>query len=154
MTRWLDDCEQAAWRAFITACTMLSRNLEAELKVAHDLTLDDYAILSVLSESPDDRLRFGELADVLRVPRAHITYRFQRLARAGLVERMACEEDRRGAFAILTPAGRAAIEQAAPTHVEGVRRHLIDRLDRDQLVQLRDVMTTVLQADERAHVRW
>lgn len=141
--RWLSDAEQRTWRAYITATVMVLRLLDKELRDAHDISLDDYGILAMLSEAPDDRARFGELAAVLRVPKAHITYRFKRLAERGLVRRERCETDGRGAFAALTAAGRRKVEEAAPTHVDGVRRHLLDHLDPDALCGLGRAMTAV-----------
>lgn len=141
---WLDDDEQKAWRAFISAAVMITRALDKELRDAHDLTLDDYAILALVSEAPGQRLRLGELATVLRVPKAHVTYRVQRLRDLGLVDRVGCTDDARGAYCVLTDAGLEAIETAAPTHVHGVRRHLLDHLDPAQRDALGDAFVAVL----------
>lgn len=144
--RWLDDDEQQAWRAFITATVLITRALDKEMRDTHGLSLDDYGILAIVSEAPGERLRLGELAQVMRVPKAHITYRIQRLRDLGLVERVGCPDDARGAFATLTPEGRKAITSAAPTHVAGVRQHLIDHLSPDQLEVLAQAFGTVLDA--------
>lgn len=146
-TQWLSDEEQRHWRALITAISMLNRRLNADMLAAHDLSMDDYAILAMLSEAPEDRLRFGELADILRVPKAHITYRFRRLESQQLVHREACETDARGAFAVLTPEGRARIEAAAPSHVRSVRDLVLDHLTPEQLVGMGDAMRAIVDAD-------
>jgi hypothetical protein len=39
-------------------------------------------------------------------------------------------------MAVLTDAGRATLEAAAPVHVDGVRRHFVEHLTRTQLRQL------------------
>ena len=49
----------------------------------------------------------------------------------GLVARDACLSDGRGVEAVLTEQGRAALANAAPTHVAGVRRFLVDLVDDD-----------------------
>lgn len=144
--RWLDGEEQNAWRAFVTAAVLLQRAFERDLKEAHGLTMDDYAILAMLSEAPEHKLRFGELAAILRVPRTQVTYRTQRLREHGLVERVGCESDARGAYAVLTKAGRSCVRQAAPTHVASVRRHLLDHLTPEQLACLGAAMSAVLAA--------
>jgi DNA-binding MarR family transcriptional regulator len=64
------------------------------------------------------------------------------LVRDGLVERHACISDRRGMLAVLSPAGRAILREAAPTHVSGVRRYVFESLERRQVRQ----MTTNLKA--------
>lgn len=143
--RWLDDDEQKAWRAFVTAAVLITRSLDKELRDEHGLSLDDYAILAMVSESPAQRLRLGELAQVLRVPKAHVTYRVQRLRDLGLVDRVGCADDARGAYCELTPAGRKAIEAAAPTHVSGVRAHLLDHLSADQRDAIGAAFAAVLE---------
>ena len=50
----------------------------------------------------------------------------KRLERDGLVTRAACASDGRGVEAMLTERGRDVLEEAAHTHVEGVRSYLVD----------------------------
>ncbi len=145
--RWLTDDEQLHWRALVTAMSLLARRLNADMLAAHDLSMDDYAILAMLSEAPGDRLRFGELADILRVPKAHITYRFRRLEKQGVVTREACPTDARGAFAVLTPHGRARIEEAAPTHVASVRSRVLDHISPDQVQEVGKAMRAIVDAE-------
>ena len=58
------------------------------------------------------------------------------MERRGLVERVECAEDGRGAFIAVTPTGRTAIEQAAPGHVRAVRRLMFDALSKDEVGHL------------------
>jgi hypothetical protein len=67
-----------------------------------------------------------------------------RLEEAGWVRRESCPTDRRGSFARLTDEGFEALAAAAPGHVASVRAHLIDRLTREQIVQLRDISETIV----------
>lgn len=140
--RWLSPQEQCAWRSFITGSRRLYEQLDAELK-AHGLNHDDYGVLVALSESPDDRMRMSELADLSVESRSRLSHHIGRLEARGLVERQSCPEDRRGSFAVLTPEGRATIERIAPVHVEGVRRHLLDHLSPAELAVLGDVFGRV-----------
>ena len=55
------------------------------------------------------------------------------------MRRQSCPTDRRGAFAVLTDTGFARLEAAAPGHVEGVRRHLFDRLTPEQVATLGEI---------------
>ncbi len=127
--RWLDESEQLAWRRTIAGSILLVDRLDRDLRQHHDITLADYEILVHLSEAPDRRLRMSELAAAALVSRSRLTHRVNRLADRELVAREACPTDRRGTFAVLTDRGMALLEDAAPTHVEGVRTHLVDRLD-------------------------
>jgi len=44
------------------------------------------------------------------------------MQKRGRISREHCESDRRGAFVVLSAAGRQAIEQAAPAHADTVRQ--------------------------------
>ena len=66
------------------------------------------------------------------------------MERRGLVERAECAEDGRGAFVAVTPAGRAAIEQAAPGHARAVRRLMFDALSTDDVARLATALDKVL----------
>jgi DNA-binding MarR family transcriptional regulator len=141
--RWLTPLEQRAWRAFVAVSTLVTAELEAELEAAHGLSLGEYAVLVELSESPDQRLRMTELAGHLHLSPSGLTRRLDLLVREGLIVRESCPTDRRAVYAVLTPSGRARLEAAAPDHVAGVRRHLIDRLDDEQLVHLAEALERV-----------
>jgi DNA-binding MarR family transcriptional regulator len=128
MTRWLNDDEQRAWRAWIEASNLLNHRLSADLQRQHDITLADYEILVQLSEHPERRMRMSELADATLSSRSRLSHQVDRLVKRGFVERQECELDKRGSFAALTDHGWKAIVTAAPDHVTSVREHLVDVL--------------------------
>lgn len=142
-TRWLDDDEQAAWRAYIGATTRVRQRCDSDLLEATGLLPDDYAILVLLSESPDRRARMSDVAEHLATSPSRLTYRVDRLVTMGYVERASCPTDKRGSFAVLTDEGMEALEAAAPIHVASVRTHLLDHLTRDELVQLGSLLAKV-----------
>jgi DNA-binding MarR family transcriptional regulator len=72
----------------------------------------------------------------LQLSPSGLTRRLDGMVKAGWVERASSEQDRRVMFARLTPSGRAKMEAAAPTHVESVRRHVLDPLGPDGVEQL------------------
>ncbi|MFI7589055.1 MarR family winged helix-turn-helix transcriptional regulator [Spongisporangium articulatum] len=134
--RWLNDQEQLVWRSYLAATRLLGQALERELQRGADLPLGYYEILVRLSEAPGRSLRMSDLADVSESSRSRLSHAVSRLEERGWVRRRSCETDRRGAFAELTDAGFAALEAAAPTHLESVRAHLFDQLDETQVEQL------------------
>lgn len=144
MTRWLDDDEMAFWRAYTVAAGRLNAAIDADLRAESGFTLDDYEVLVHLSEAPDRRVRMSELAERVVQSRSRLTQRIDRMVTRGLVERQQCPEDRRGTFAVLTDDGMAALEAAAPGHVESVRRHLLDRLAPAQIRAGADLFGTLL----------
>ncbi len=142
-TPWLDDVEQHAWRSLLRAHARLIARLDAELQASQGMSVTDYGVLVELSEEEGGRMRMSELADRLLLSPSGLTRRLDGLVAAGLVERHRCPTDRRGAFAVLTPAGQARLQTAAPDHVEQVRRHFVDRLSRKQLEALADALDKV-----------
>ena len=133
------------WQAFLRASIRLMERLDAELE-GHGVSLADYEILVHLSGEPAGELRMTELASRTLVSRSGLTRRLDRLVDSGLVERRSCPTDRRGVFAVLTDAGRARLEAAAPTHVEGVRRHFISQLRGQDLHALADSLNAVVES--------
>ena len=61
-----------------------------------------------------------------------------------MVVREECEEDARGLMVRLTPAGRKAIQDAAPAHAEAVQRHFFDLLSTKEVDALSDMFDRVL----------
>jgi len=133
---WLTDEEQQAWRATVQLSQLLLRQLDRDLN-AHGLNSRDYEILVELSEAPEHRLRMTDLADATSQSRSRLSHQITRMEKRGLVRRDECEGDKRGTFAVLTSEGMAAIERTAPSHVENVRRHFVDRLTPHQLEEIR-----------------
>jgi DNA-binding MarR family transcriptional regulator len=135
--RWLTAEEQDAWRAFLATSKLLFRQLDRDLQ-PFGLSINDYEILVVLSESPDHRLRMTDLADATAQSRSRLSHQITRMEAAGLVRRDSCPGDKRGLFTVLTDAGLATIERVAPDHVDSVRRHFISLLTAEQLAALRE----------------
>lgn len=142
----LTEVERHCWGAFITVATAVTRRLDRELQRDHDLTLDDLGILAILAESDSHQERFGELAGRLRLPKANVTYRFQRLEERNLVERAPSPGDRRGAFAQLTPTGLALWEQANRDYLRFIRHHFLDPLDHSKVEALGTSLLAVVDA--------
>jgi DNA-binding MarR family transcriptional regulator len=145
-TRWLDETEMAAWRAFLSASHLLERRIEEQLKAAAGLTHPQYEILVRLADASDRRMRMTELARGVVVSKSALTYQITQLEKAGLVERTTCPSDDRGVLAVLTDAGLRCLERVAPGHLEVVRDYLIDRLTREELKAMISAMTTSEQA--------
>ena len=140
------DPKARAWARLFVASALASEHIEAALKAAGLPPLAWYDVLWVL-ESSDGRLRMHELAAKVVLSRYNLTRLADRLEDEGLIERVKSEDDRRGAYCVLSPAGRALrrrmwtvykaqIEACFSSHVtleearvmsaalEKVRRHL------------------------------
>ena len=128
MTRWLTKEQQVHWRAWLTASKGLTDQLSRELQEQHGLTITDYEILVCLSESENNSIRMSDLATKTLLSRSRLSHQVDRMESAGLIERKMCPDDRRGQLAVLTKVGSKTLEAAAPDHVTGVRKHLVDLL--------------------------
>jgi DNA-binding MarR family transcriptional regulator len=127
-TRWLDETQQQAWRAFLVLVNRGLPELERTLK-EHDLLAVHYSILVALSGATNDTMRLSDLADAANLSQSRLTHRLRRLTERGDVAIEADTEDRRGKHATLTPAGRRRLESVAPLHAEDVQRLVFDHLD-------------------------
>ena len=144
MSRWLTDDEQRAWRGLLQMTSQLNARMNRQLQDDYGVSLADYDVLVALSEAPEGRLRVFEIAGALAWEQSRVSHQIARMQRRGLVARQECPADARGAFAVLTDVGRAAIERAAPAHVETVRELVFDGLSRDQLAALTAITSRVL----------
>ena len=140
---WLDPLEMRAWRSLLSAHARLLARLDAELEESSGMSVADYGVLVHLSEADGGHLRMSELAEALLLSPSGLTRRLDGLVAAGFVERAKCPTDRRGAYAVLTEAGRRRLDEVAPSHVAQVRRNFIDRLDRRQLEALSEALGVI-----------
>jgi DNA-binding MarR family transcriptional regulator len=143
-TRWLEPEEDRAWRAWLAMTERLRSQISRDLLMDSGLSDADYMVLVHISESEDHRIRLTDLAARLDWSKSRLSHQLDRMQSRGLVRREDCPSDARGTFAVLGPCGEAEIKQAAPKHVDSVRRHLIDVLDADQVRQLADIAERIV----------
>ncbi len=142
---WLSPEEQHAWRSFIRLHQKLSATLVRDLQAHSKLSGADFEILVALTDIPDGRLRFQELARTVDWEQSRLSHQVTRMIKRGLVAREECAEDGRGVFVVLTPAGREVIDAAAPKHVATVRRLVIDAISPDELATLGQISNHILE---------
>ncbi|MFF5563309.1 MarR family winged helix-turn-helix transcriptional regulator [Streptomyces sp. NPDC012623] len=147
--RWLKPDEKAAWDSFIRMQEMLIGRLSRYIQAESGLSASDFVVLVNLTERGGGRMRFLELAKLLEWEKSRASHQITRMAKRGLVAKEDCPDDGRGAFVVATPAGYEAIEQAAPPHVEHVRRLFVDALTPHQLSTLGDLSQRVLKHMEK-----
>jgi DNA-binding MarR family transcriptional regulator len=143
-TRWLSASEQKAWRAYLEATTLLFDALDRQLQRDAGIPHAYYEILVRLSETECRSMRMSELADATRSSRSRLSHAVARLEERGWLKRVDCATDKRGQVAVLTDASYAALADAAPGHVEAVRKHMIDQLSAEQISQLEQIGASIL----------
>jgi DNA-binding MarR family transcriptional regulator len=143
----LDATELRAWRGLLKAHTSLVKRLDAELEAQHGLPLTSFEVLVRLNEADGCRMRMHDIATSVWLSRSGLTRLIDRLERDGLVARKSCAHDARGAFAVLTDAGRAKLAAARETHVAGVRRLFLSQFSESDLELLSEMWERVLPPD-------
>jgi DNA-binding MarR family transcriptional regulator len=138
--------ELAAWKGLLRVHASLMKALDAELESSHRLPLTSYEVLIQLADAPEQKMRMCDLADSVLLSRSGMSRLVDRLERDGLLQRAACANDARGSFACITPAGMELLEQARPTHHEGIRRRFLEHFDEGELEQLGAYWARVLAA--------
>ena len=138
-TGWLNEGEQASWRAWLDMYRLLLPAFDRQLQSESRAKFTDFEVLVHLSEAPDRRLRMSELADRTLSTRSAITRTVDRLVAREWVRRVRSADDQRGFFAELTELGAEVLAEIAPGHVAAVREYLIDLLTDDELAALRSI---------------
>lgn len=146
MNENLDEFHLAAWRAFLNAHAAVIDQIEHELAEARQLPLSSYDVLLALLEAPDHRLRMHEIADAVVLSRSGLTRRIDRLEAQGLLVRERSGSDRRGAFAVLTSRGVAALHHAWPVYSKGIYQHFASLLSDAEVRTLTEVLERVFAA--------
>lgn len=143
----LDALEHRVWRAFLAKHARLARLLEADLLAHSDLPLAEFDVLFQVALSDGQRLRMNELANRVLLSRAGVTRLVDRLVADGLVARLKCASDGRGAYAVLTDRGRTRLDEARPKHLAAVKHYFLESFSRDELETLTDLMERSVPAD-------
>ena len=141
---WLSPREDRAWRAFMHAHHQLVAHLSRGL-LDSGLSGADYEVLAVLSDEAGGRMPSHDLCKVLGWEKSRVSHQLRRMEKDGLITRDPNPDDARSTMVRLLPAGSAAIEKAAPRHVEDVRRNFIDLLTPAELDMLAALNERVLR---------
>jgi DNA-binding MarR family transcriptional regulator len=141
---WLDTREDRAWRAFMHAHQQLVTHLNRGL-LESGLSGADYEVLAVLSSHDGNRMPARDLCITLGWEKSRVSHQVRRMEMDGLIGREPNPDDARSTMVCLLPAGRAAIENAAPRHVEDVRRNFIELFAAAELDMLADLNERVLR---------
>jgi DNA-binding MarR family transcriptional regulator len=143
---WLDAEERQTWRALAKTLVRLPAALDAQLRRDSGITHFEYEVLALLSEAPGRTLRMSELAALAEGSLPRLSQVVARLEQRGWVRRTPDPADGRYTLAILTDQGGAKVSEAAPGHVQEVRRLVLDPLTNTQSRQLREISRRIMRA--------
>lgn len=152
-----DAASVSAWRALVAAHATVLESVERGLAAEQLVPLTWVDVLVALWDAPGHRLRLSDLARRVVHSRSGLTRLLDRMEAAGLVRREACPSDRRGAFAVITPAGRAVQLAAWPICARGITESFARHLSTEEATVLADALGRVAAAGAArcgsAHVR-
>ena len=113
-----------AWRDMVACHAAICAALERELGERHALGVSDFEVLDRLAESPERKCRSQDLAESVHLSQSALSRLVDRLLKNNLVERCACDDDRRGIYVVLTAEGLRRQAEAAVTHRDILARLL------------------------------
>ncbi|WP_062201511.1 MarR family winged helix-turn-helix transcriptional regulator [Demequina salsinemoris] len=111
MTGASDESAVNAWLALDRLHCLVASAVSDALAVHDSVCAEELALLQLLREAHDGRMRMSELADAARTTNSRATRLVDRLEVRGHVAREACGDDRRVVFARLTEEGRRALTE-------------------------------------------
>jgi DNA-binding MarR family transcriptional regulator len=123
------EAQLTAWRSLLNAQARVTARAERALADAGLPPLSWYDVLWELYRAPERKLRMHELAERVTISRSGLVRFVDRLERAGLVSREACESDRRGAYAKVTDAGVELMRKMWPVYAAALNEAFAGRLD-------------------------
>ncbi|MFE5334997.1 MarR family winged helix-turn-helix transcriptional regulator [Isoptericola sp. NPDC056573] len=118
------------WRTLAALHGLIETDLERALQKEHQLSVVEFTVLDALSRQDGWHMRMQQLARAAALSSSATTRLVTRLEDRGLLTRILCADDRRGIYTELTPAGRALLTKARPTH---------DRALEDALTRAEDI---------------
>ncbi|MEQ8148294.1 MarR family transcriptional regulator [Streptomyces sp. OP7] len=133
--RWLTAEEERAWRAYRRMVIAVQSRTVQDL-AAHGLSEPDYEVLSTLSERTGGTSTLREQAAKMGWSRSRLSRHATRMEARDLIRRAPDPTDGRGCLLVLTETGWDTLREAAPTHLDSVRRHFVDRLTPEELAVL------------------
>ncbi len=136
------------WLRLFSCVTLIEAEIGRRLRARFDMSLAKFDFMAQLYRSPERAMTMSQLGKNLMVTGGNITGLTDRLAREGLVERIAHPSDRRSRVIGLSEKGRAAFETMAEVHEEWIRELMsgLDEHEQEQLTgQLGALKDTVLK---------
>jgi DNA-binding MarR family transcriptional regulator len=116
------------WREFITMHRHLARELDRRLQRDAGISQADFSVLATLADSRDERLRTGELAELLAWEKSRVSHQVSRMEARDLVDRAECETDGRGTWVGITAEGHRVLHAATADHGAAIRSLFLDHL--------------------------
>lgn len=142
----LDSAQNTLWKLFLTVHTRLVERVEQDFQQAGLPPFEWYDVLIALKQAPAQQMRLSELAEILLVNRTNVTRLADRMEKAGLIRREVCRDDRRGAYAVLTPAGLEMQEKMWTVYAHSIAQYFGRHLTPKDTVTFTKSLSAMLTA--------
>lgn len=125
---------------FLHAQRIVGKRLGQAFSEAGAVTGNEASVLVSLSKAPDRKMRIDELSQDVLLDKSTVSRLVARLERAGYVERLPSQHDRRGVYAAMTSEGRNALRHVTRAFREVFDDIFLSDLSTDEL----NLMTSFL----------
>jgi len=142
----LNSEETASWMALIGSTIWLPAALDLQLQRDAGISHFEYGVMSALVHQPKQSMRMKDLARATNSALSRLSKVVDRLGAQGWVERRPDPGDGRVTLAVLTREGRRKVAAATPGHIATVRSLVFDRISPEQVQQLREILSEVVEA--------
>ncbi len=137
-----------AFLGLVRAGQELDRSLDADLRRGHGLSLRGYEVLlHVAAFSPGHRLPMTTLSRQTPLSQSRVSRLVADLEARHLVHRIGDDRDARAVVVSITDEGLRVLREAQETHHRGLEEHLFSRLSREELVQLGELTSRLLDQE-------
>jgi len=140
---WLDGDQQQAWLAYIRVYLRLTYEMNRQLLADSGMSLPDYDVLTALSAADEGRMQVTVLAAQIGWERSRVSHHVRRMSARGLATCGPSAADRRVTEVALTDRGREALKEAAPAHVDLVRRLFLEGLPAGAVAPFSEALESV-----------
>jgi DNA-binding MarR family transcriptional regulator len=129
------------WRRLSQLHGSIYAALDGRLQRDFRVSLTEFDVLDALERSPEGDLRMQELATIAGLTQSALSRLVTRLQSANLVERVVCEDDRRGRYIGITDQGRALVGLLRPVFEQTLTQAVVEALSSEDLHLLADALT-------------
>ncbi|HEV2582604.1 MAG TPA: MarR family transcriptional regulator [Ktedonobacteraceae bacterium] len=138
-----------AWRAFLRAHAVTIDHIDHDMVASERLPLSSYDVLIELYEAPEYRLRMHDLAERVVLSRSGLTRLVDRLEAEGLLTRDRSGTDRRGAYAVISEKGIAAMRRSWPVYSRGITEYFAQWLSIEEAAIIQQALERITQAGKK-----
>ncbi|MGC4174636.1 MarR family winged helix-turn-helix transcriptional regulator [Demequina sp.] len=139
--------ERILWARYNALLTTVPGMIDERMRAATGLSRFQFMLLDTLAKNPTGQVQLADVARAADSSLSRLSHAITRLEEAGLVERRACDSDRRASWAVLTPAGAKAMADAREAHDAVMREVLLSRIPAGKQAEAIAFLTALLPDD-------